>query len=216
MSTEDESEGCEIMMSPESVPAQLEEASVDFDNDADVAIDVINNDFPDALPTEKETDSLIAQQLTKLSMKDREKVYYDLHGISEEIKETPTMIAAALVDLETELQALQDKEAYEMAYNMNPEYVKQIKLRLKFLRAELFDAKKAALRMARHFQVKLDLFGSDKLSRDIQQVDLDSDATKALYSGYMQILPVRDRSGRLISLTIPHINNRNFSIESKV
>lgn len=161
-------------------------------------------------------DSLVAKQMTSLSMEDREKVYYDVHGVSEEVKETPEMVTLSLLQLELELQKLQleQKDAYEAAKSMNPTYVENPEFRLKFLRADLFDARKAASRLARHFEAKLELFGRDKLARDIQQDDLDKETIDALYSGYTQTMPLRDRAGRLVNIWFPH--PVNYSITAKV
>jgi hypothetical protein len=206
----DESEFDDSMMTPESLPPE--------DDIEDEEYTVLPGDaIPELSPSADKVDALIAKQMTKLSMKDREKVYYDLHGISGEIEETPEMIANSLIDLEEEIQKLTGKEAYETARSTNPEYVQDEKFLLKFLRADLFDAKKTALRLVRHFQAKLDLFGRDKLTRNIIQDDLDEDSMKALYSGLTQSMPFRDRAGRTIS-TWFLCNDKFFdlSVEAKV
>jgi hypothetical protein len=166
---------------------------------------VTNNVRHDDIPSEispDQVDSLVAKQMASLSMEDREKVYYDVHGVSEEVKETPEMVTLSLLQLELELQnpQLQHKDAYEAAKSMNPTFVENPEFRLRFLRADSFDVPKAALRLARHFEIKLELFGIDKLARDIQQDDLDKETIDALYSGYSQTMPLRDRAGRLVTI----------------
>jgi hypothetical protein len=54
-----------------------------------------------------------------------------------------------------------------------------------------------------HFKVKLELFGPEKLTKDITQDDLEDGDMKNLYSSHSQILPLRDRSGRCITLWLP-------------
>ena len=115
-----------------------------------------NNVRPDDIPSDispDQVDLLVAKQMTSLSMEDREKAYYDVHGVSEEVKETAEMGTLSLLQLELELQKLrlQQKDAYEAAKSMNPTYVENPDFRIRFLRADLFDAPKAALRLARHF-----------------------------------------------------------------
>jgi hypothetical protein len=207
----DESESqFDIMRTPESLPPQ--------DDIEDEEYTVLPGDaIPELSPSADKVDALIAKQMTQLSMQDREKVYYDLHGISGEIKETPEMIANSLIDLEEEIQKQTGKEAYETARSMNPEYVQDEKFLLQFLRADLFDAKKTALRLVRHFQTKLDLFGRDKLARNIIQDDLDEGSMEALYGGLTQTMPFRDRAGRII--TVWFLSNDKFyhlSVEAKV
>ena len=155
------------------------------------------------LPSPNETDSLIAKQLASLSMRDREQVYYDLHGVTDEIKETPELIEESLNQLEVALDNIKEKIAYHTAKSRNNDYVMNRNFRLKFLRAERFDSKAAALRLVKHFEVKLELFGKEMLCKDIVQDDLDEATLKELYIGYHQILPSRDRAGRLVFVYFP-------------
>lgn len=167
-------------------------------------------------PSETQADALVAKQMTELTSQEREKVYHDLHGISEDILETVPFIRGALAEFDWELKTLQNKDAYEMARFMNPKYVEDPKFRLRFLRTDLFDAKKAALRFVRHFQAKLELFGRDKLARDIVQDDLSEEDMDTLYSCFLQVLPTRDQGGRRVTMAFPYAKNRAFSSESKV
>ena len=64
---------------------------------------------------------------------------------------------------------------------------------LPFLRCERFDYKKAALRIFDYFEEKKSLFGLDFLTTRIQLKDLDIDTKHCLDSGYIQLLPGRDR-----------------------
>jgi hypothetical protein len=86
---------------------------------------------------------------------------------------------------------------------MDPSYTRNRDLRLAFLRTELFDSQQAALRLIRHFQMKLDLFGRDKLAMDITQDDLDKNDMDALYSGTARFISATDRAGRIINLVAP-------------
>ena len=70
--------------------------------------------------------------------------------------------------------------------------------------------------MARHFQAKLDLFGADKLARNITQADLGDDDLECLYAGYEQFLSARDRAGRIIWIQVAHPNHSKQSERSKV
>ena len=102
---------------------------------------------------------------------------------------------------------------------MDRDYVQDRDFRLKFLRADLFNATEAALRLARHFQAKLELFGRSKLVKDIVQDDLDEEDMAALYAGFTQLLPVRDRAGRAVSLWFPHQSQRQlkqYKIKTRV
>ena len=84
-----------------------------------------------------------------------------------------------------------------------------------FLRADAFDVKHAAARIASFFQAKLELFGPEKLSKEIGINDLNQDDIECLESGYCQVLPGRDRAGRVILVLLPQIRSAK-SVENKV
>jgi hypothetical protein len=179
------------------------------DDDDDVKNFNPTNQVPDVMES-TDVDSLIAQQMSKLSIDEREQAYYDIHGITNITEESPEMIQACMEALEEEISGLKDSAAYEQALSRNPSYVQGYAFRLKFLRADRFCPKKAALRLARHFEAKLELFGPSKLVQDITQQDLqegDMDAM-TIYVGH---LPVRDSVGRLVRLTL---ENQDFMSSS--
>ena len=176
---------------------------------------------PNASPAEVE--NLIAKKLSQLSLTDRQRIHNDVQGISSftasstsssssgNSNESSTTASSVAVHVETEdflsqklkefqeeLDRLENVPAYDLAVLTDAEYVKKEEFRLRFLRVERFDCSKAALRFVRHFQLKLGLFGSNLLTRDIHQDDLDQDTLRALYSGFSQFLPLRDRLGRLV------------------
>jgi hypothetical protein len=164
----------------------------------------------------EDADQLMAQELNKLSIQEREKVFHDLHGISDQAhEESPEFVKERLTELESALdERVPVKLAYEMALIIDPDYVTNTTFRLMFLRADLFDPYKAALRLARHFEIKLDLFGKELLCRDITQDDLDEGTLECLYSGWIQELPLRDTAGRVVSVLFG--GRSHHSVEQKV
>src|SRR5210317_866073 len=69
-------------------------------------------------------DTVIASQMTKLSVTDREQVYMDVHGVPEDfVTETPELIHFSLLQLQNELELLSDKRAFDMAERLNYQYV---------------------------------------------------------------------------------------------
>jgi hypothetical protein len=157
--------------------------------------------------TPKDADALVAQCMTRLSLEERDQVSNDVHGVSDyhETKETSELIGKSLAQLEMELRSIPEpeKKALELARTQDSSYVDSPDFRLKFLRTDLFDVPSAAKRLVLHFQVKLELFGPDKLAKDITQDDLEDGDIKNLYSGYVQTLPLRDRAGRCVSFLLP-------------
>jgi hypothetical protein len=145
-----------------------------------------------------ETDALLAKELNQLSMKQREEVYHDIHGVAKIVEETPEYVAIKLKELELELAKIPIKNAYNQAKEKSPEYVTSIRKCLMFLRAGRFDATEAAARMVRYYEEKLHLFGHEPLARDLLLSDLKEEERSSLESGYIQLLPGRDRAGRAV------------------
>jgi len=70
---------------------------------------------------------------------------------------------------------------------------------LMFLRADLFDVAKTATRLVNSFQLKLELFGIDKLAKHITWEDLDDDTRNDVQSYTIQYYPeLVDNAGRTV------------------
>ena len=114
--------------------------------------------------------------------------------------EPPSLIDESLLKLDLELLRMNfhRKQAYNKALKSNREYVLDKKFRLKFLRAEKFDAALAASRLVLHFEEKLELFGEDLLGREILLSDFDEDDLDTLNMGYLQVLSQTDSNNRKV------------------
>ncbi|CAJ1962889.1 unnamed protein product [Cylindrotheca closterium] len=173
------------------------------DEDESKSAEVFSRPVPHDASDPESADSLIASQMAKLSVADREKVYMDVHGIPDDfVVETPELIHNSLLGLQREINILPDKKAYSIAEQLDPAYTQDRDFRLAFLRCEKFDCHKAALRLVRHFQMKLDLFGQDMLTRDITQDDLNMDDMDCLYSSSGRFLNAYDKAGRVINMMV--------------
>lgn len=146
----------------------------------------------------KDFDSELAQQMNQLNVRERERKFEEMHGVSSFTDETNEKVLEALFQIEQEIAAIPIKHAYDLAYSMDRRYVESRKFRLMFLRAELFDARKAAERLVLFLEKKLKFFGRATLVRSIQMGDLEDEDIQTLKAGPFQILPSRDRSGRPI------------------
>lgn len=166
-------------------------------------VDVFSsNVIPHNADDPKNADSLIASQMARLSVADREQVYMDVHGIANKVTETPELIENSLLQLQKEIEAISNKDAYLLAEAKDESYVHGDDFRLMFLRCEKFHCPKAALRIVRHFQMKLSLFGEDLLALDITQDDLDADAMDVLYGSSARFLDAFDSAGRVINFLL--------------
>ena len=77
-------------------------------------------------------------------------------------------------------------------------YVNSYDFRLRFLRIELFDIQRAALKLVSYLNTVWELFGIYALYRPIQLSDFSDAELQKFRLGNLQLLPFRDRSGRRI------------------
>jgi hypothetical protein len=151
--------------------------------------------------------SMQAKEMNQLSVEERETVLEDIHGIARGVDEPFDYVKNSLVLLEEELSkpTQLNKGAYDLAKFQSKEYVSSEKLRMMFLRAESFDAFKAASRMVKFFYEKYNIFGAEKLTKDIVLADLDPDDIAALEKGFYQVLPEKDSAGRKVCCYFPKL-----------
>lgn len=147
----------------------------------------------------REFDDSIARQVNQLTMEERARMYEEIHGVAEEIIETPELIASKLRDLYDLLEVSPGKpEAYYLAMQRNQDYIRRMEFGLMFLRAERFQVAKAVTRLLLFLQKKLEYFGLDALTRRLRLSDLSMEEQVTLGKGAFQVLPFRDRSGRVV------------------
>ena len=159
----------------------------------------------------KLVDSLLAKEFNKLSVHERSKTYEELHGVDETVEEKPVFVEKALQQLDEEVAKIRRKSAYELAEQQNKEYVTNPKFRIMFLRASGFDAKKAAHWLVDYFEGMLKYFGESLLTKRIQYSDLDRDDQACVKDGCSQMLPARDRSGRVVLVGIGMSQDQSYA-----
>jgi hypothetical protein len=146
---------------------------------------------------ELELDSILAQELNRMNLKQRELLYEEIHGVDEIVHETPHFLNEKLVAFEYAIRCISQKPAYELAAEISPQFVSDLRFRLMFLRVEdAFDANKAAMRCVNYMEEKHSLFGTEPLTRRLFLSDLSENDMVCLKSGALQVLPQRDRAGR--------------------
>ncbi|KAL3921989.1 MAG: hypothetical protein SGILL_002451 [Bacillariaceae sp.] len=160
---------------------------------------------------------MLQQEHSNLSPQEQE--YFDdlVHGNTSfsPLQETPELLRHSLKEMEVELTALPEsqKESYTKALTMNGgAYVRDTDHRLKFLRAEAFDAKQAAVRFCAWLDVLEEMFGEVALTRKICLSDLSKDDMAAMKSGMFQPLPSRDRIGRRVISIVLGDNMKTLSV----
>lgn len=158
-------------------------------------------------------ESKISEALLNLSVKDRNAIEEEIHGVScMAPEETPEFLDDALEKFDFELTRIDRKLGYDRAQVLLEEipkgqprsYIHARGYKLRFLRSELFDARKAAKRYVKYLDVIFELYGDIALKRPIRMTDLNREEMSFLRKGYNQVLPVRDRSGRRIMCVVPN------------
>jgi len=147
-------------------------------------------------------EQMLADELNAMSLQDIERDTFNVHGILlQEQLHDPDNIEQLLRELAMEIQRIghKHKKAYDKALYLNKAYVEDRDFRLLFLRCDDYNVKVAAQRLVKHFDVKSSRFrNEDTLARDIRMPDFSEQDTAILNSGFLQILPTRDASGRLV------------------
>jgi hypothetical protein len=119
-------------------------------------------------------DNLLSQDLHHMSFQERERILEEIHGVSNLCpEETPELLRESLAQLALEVEAITHKPAYEEAQTFPNTYVNHDNFRLRFLRTDLFDAYKAAIRMVKYLELVKVYYGSVALQRPIQLSDLE-------------------------------------------
>lgn len=153
---------------------------------------------------EESVDTLMAKELNSLSVTERNEVYESIHGVERPMEETEDFLAEKLNELEVAIGCIQHKPAYEqgMSTEAGEQFLSCRLFRLAFLRAERFDAKKAAVRLIFYLEEKLLRFGPRAVGRQLTLEDMSDYARSLLVKkGIIQILPARDRAGRAVLVT---------------
>jgi len=80
----------------------------------------------------------------------------------------------------------------------------------------LFNAKKAAIRLAKYLELAYELYGEEALRRPLRIDDLNSkEEIEVMNAGHTQLLPFRDRSGRRILAIHGDLSSSTTSLLSR-
>ena len=105
-----------------------------------------------------------ASELAQLSAEERNIVYEDIHGVLDVRHEHPEMIDRKLEEMKIEIRKVKERSAYNKALFLAPSKISRPAFHLMFLRAEMFNPRRAARRLVSHFHYKALLFGREKVS----------------------------------------------------
>jgi len=147
-----------------------------------------------------EVEDLMSKEMMQLSMESRLHIQDEIHGVGcMAPEETPKLLATSLEKMRNELDhvvPLEQKRSYLRAKIQYPRsYVHGDDFKLRFLRYDLFDVSKAAVRMAYFIDLLSDIYGEYALERPIRLSDFSKQELAGLRKGRMQLLAERDRGG---------------------
>ncbi|KAG7345161.1 hypothetical protein IV203_032692 [Nitzschia inconspicua] len=164
-------------------------------------------------------DALLSQELNRMSFQEREVICEEIHGVhSMAVTETPDFVQEKLEELEQALERIPNHEKHVYLHALkrkSPFVADAVQLRLPMLRAEVFDAHKAAVRMVKYLDLVTDLYGSEALMRPITLSDFQPEDAQLMRLGLFQMLGGRDRTGRRIMGNFADIP-ANFTIRSRI
>jgi len=147
-------------------------------------------------------DDLLSNEMLQLSMKDRNDIQEEIHGVRcLAPEETPELLQESLQQLANTLDVIipiNEKRAYLQSQKLPKTYVNGDDFRLRFLRCEIFNVTNAARRIAKFLDLLLELFGDFALQRAIRLSDFDKEELPFIRMGHYQFMPYRDQSGRRI------------------
>lgn len=169
----------------------------------------------------RSVDELLAKELNKLSFQERETIYEEIHGIDvrNTTEESPELLSKSFQQLDFELQKLRPEcAAWDRCQRLfgNTTYLNSEETRIMFLRCELFDWKKAAIRMCDYAESVLESFGDFALQRRPYLTDLNDLELRVLEAGGYQLLPGRDRAGRRILANLAFDFPKEFGFVSRI
>lgn len=152
----------------------------------------------DPPPPSRETlDAMIAAATAQLTVEQTLSAQEDLYGVVRKVpeKEQPGRIPALLQILRARLGAVKIKRgtAFEVAEKLDRSYADRNDFLLKFLRASKYEPEQAAQQIINFFDMKLELFGREKLVKDITLDDLNDDDQSCLNNGNDQVLHTASR-----------------------
>ena len=166
----------------------------------------------------KRVDDILSKELMQMSFQQRSNIQEEVHGVRNAMDEafpveTPDLLTSSLMELHRHLAEipLSQKVAWSEAQSLPVTYIRDADFELRFLRCELFDSRKAAMRLVQFVDMVKDYFGPVALQRPPRLDDFDAEEIDVMKVGtLMQVLPFRDRSGRKILACVGDFGLQNI------
>jgi len=177
----------------------------------------LNADFEEPLGDDEETKDFLQSKLQELQIEidkipnEHKKSYIDSQSIH--------VVAAAAATTPGDGDGRKKEEGSDdgarkvkMNDGINNSFVNGVDFRLRFLRADLFDAKRAATRLVNFLDFARELFGDFVLRRPVKITDLSKEEMDLLRCGNAQLCPFPDRTGRRVIAYTGDFGITNYSL----
>ncbi|KAL3936493.1 MAG: hypothetical protein SGBAC_008195 [Bacillariaceae sp.] len=132
------------------------------------------------IPPKEDVDEEIVQGMTHLSFEELQREQEELHGVSAIVRKEKEELDTLLETFRCHCDHLKRGTVYEYAESVDKNYVCNKAFQLMFIRGNRYETKTAAEQAIRFFDMKMKLFGKDKLVKDITLNDLDDDDKASL------------------------------------
>lgn len=178
-------------------------------------------------------ENFMSNEILNMSLSDRNDTLEEAHGVRcLAPEETPEMIKDALEKLVIELYKLpihkkrgylesqqpqqQNVTVFPNRIMTRPTYVNTNEFRLRILRADLFDAPKAARHLATYLDLAWDIFGRYALFRPVKLSDFSKAELRMFRKGLGQFLPFRDQYGRRVFIVFMNEQMEELSLAARL
>eukprot|EP00980_Cylindrotheca_fusiformis_P005714 scaffold1192_cov58-Cylindrotheca_fusiformis.AAC.8 len=146
----------------------------------------------------------LATEMSSISVQERAKAMDDVHCVGEGLEENEEMRRRLLAEFDQIVKATKNRY-YDLAASRNRGFVEDETFRLQFIRARLYDVKKAVRQMMNFLHFKATYFGEENVAREVELSDLSQEDVSLLRSGLYVVPNHRDRAGRLVLYILNHL-----------
>jgi hypothetical protein len=134
-------------------------------------------------------DALLANELNMLSFQERESINEEIHGVDVRnlgVEETPQLLRESFQRLNTELEQIRpERVVFDRSQKLfgSTTYLNTEEFRIMFLRCDLFDCRKAAIRLCDFVDLVHELYGDVALRRRTYFTDMTELEQRILLAG---------------------------------
>jgi hypothetical protein len=141
----------------------------------------------------------------------------EIHGVRTLAPvETPEKVKLSLAEMQLEIdKKTLSKDSYNKAVCQQSQYVLNDEFRMKFLRANYFDPRKAARNYVMYLDLLEKYYGEVALMRPLYFSDLGAGELELLRAGHMNLFSRRDQAGRRV-LNVFGSYRKEHAVFSKV